>query len=338
MARAAARRRRPSERLQSPISGRVVEECLGVALVGLALLAAIALATYTATDPVFERGLVANRAGVVGATVAALLFRGLGTGAAVLVGAVAVIGVRVMIGRGLPHPASRLWVGSLLLLLSVATLPPLLPQAVADSVGHVGGGALGELLARNERWLVGTWGALLLNGVLLAIGCLSFTGISTSAALAAVARGMGWLGGVLGALAAGLGRAVLTVGRGARGAVFETVAGVRSGVRAVGVWRERRARRARVAAARAPSALEEIAAPHGAEIAGGRRRVRGGEPAIVDHAAERQSGRVQQEAFDFAERGSSGPYTLPDISIFERPPARARSYDRDSLIMNSRIL
>jgi S-DNA-T family DNA segregation ATPase FtsK/SpoIIIE len=316
----------------------VVEECLGVALVGLALLAAIALATYTATDPVFERGLVANRAGVIGATVAALLFRGLGTGAAVLVGAVAVIGARMLIGRGLPHPASRFWVGSLLLLLSVATLPPLLPPAVANSAGHAGGGALGELLAGYQRWLVGTWGALLLNGVLLAIGCLSFTGISSSAALAAVARGVGWLGGALGALAAGLGHAALAVGRGVCGAVLETLVGVRSGIRAVGVWRERRARRARVAAARAPLEGDEVVAAPGAEIAAGRRRARGGERAIVDHAAERQSERVQQEAFDFAERGPSGPYTLPDFSIFEQRPTGARGYDRDSLIMNSRIL
>ena len=342
MARAAARRRGPSERLPAAISGRVLEECLGVALIGLALLAAIALATYTATDPVFERGLVANRAGVIGATVAALLFRGLGTGAAVLVGVVAVIGTRMLIGRGLPHPASRFWVGSLLLLLSVATLPPLLPSAVANSAGHVGGGALGELLAGYQRWLVGIWGALLLNGVLLAIGCLSFTGISTSAALAAFARGVGWLSGALAALAAGLGHAVLAMGRGIRGAALEALVGVRGGIRAVGVWRERRARRARVAAARAPlegdEAGDEAEAASGTEIAGGRRRARSGEPAIVDHAAERQSDRVQQEAFDFAERGPSGPYTLPDFSIFEKRPTGARGYDRDSLIMNSRIL
>ena len=338
MARAAARRRKPSERLSASISGRLLEECLGVALVGLALLAAIALATYTVTDPVFERGLVANRAGLIGAAVADLLFRGLGTGAVVLVGAVAVIGARMLIGRGLPPPASRFWIGSLLLLLSVATLPPLLPPAVSNSAGHVGGGVLGELLAGYQRWLVGIWGALLLNGVLLAIGCLSFTGVSTSAALAVVARGVGWLGGALAALAAGLGHAALAVGRGIRGAAVETLVGVRSGIRAVGVWRERRARRARVAAARAPLEEDEAVAAPGDEIAGGRRRPRGGEPAIVDHAAERQSERVQQEAFDFAERGPSGPYTLPDFSIFEKRPAAARSYDRDSLIMNSRIL
>jgi len=338
MARAAARKRRPSGRLQASISGRVLEECFGVALLGLALLAAIALATYTATDPVFERGLVANRAGVLGAAVAAVLLRGLGTGAAVLVGAVAVIGLRLVIGRGLPPPASRFWVGTLLLLLSAATLPPLLPQAAPAGLGHVAGGALGEFLARNERWLVGMWGALLLNGVLLVIGCLSYTGLSTSAVLSAVARCAGWLGGVLGALAAALGHAALAAMRGARRVVLEAVAGVRSGVRAVGVWRERRARRARVAAARAPRESDAAAGPSGAEITGGRRRARGGEPAIVDHAAERDSERVQQGAFDFVRRGPSGPYALPDTSIFEPPPVGSSTYDRDSLIMNSRIL
>jgi S-DNA-T family DNA segregation ATPase FtsK/SpoIIIE len=337
MARA-ARRGRSAGRLPPSISGRVLEECLGVALLGLALLAAIALATYTATDPVFERGLVANRAGVIGAAVAAMLFRGLGTGAAVLVVAVAAIGLRLVIGRGLPPPASRFWVGTLLLLLPVSTLPALLPPAAAEGFGSIGGGALGGFLARHQRWLVGTWGALLLNGVLLAIGGLSFTGVSTRAALAVVARGAGALGGVLFALLANVGRIALAAWRGARGAVLAALGGIRGGGRAIVVWRERRARRARVAAARAPLEIEAIPVPASAEAAGARRRSRGAEPAIVDHAAVRASERVKQETFDFVERGSSGPYVLPDVSIFQRPPAGSSSYDRDSLIMNSRIL
>ena len=63
----------------------------------------------------------------------------------------------------------------------------------------------------------------------------------------------------------------------------------------------------------------------------------GAGPTIVDHIAERPVGEGVQEAFPFNE-GRSGPYQLPDISVFQRPPEGAHKYDRDSLIMNSRIL
>ena len=103
-----------------------------MALLGVALLAGIALVTHSAADPVLERSLVANRAGVVGATLAALLFRGLGIAAAVLVGALAVLGLRLVIGRGLPPATSRFWLGALLLLVSAATLPSLHPGVLPE--------------------------------------------------------------------------------------------------------------------------------------------------------------------------------------------------------------
>ena len=310
-----------------------------MALLGAALLAGIALATHSAADPVLERSLVANRAGVVGATIAALLFRGLGVAAVVLVGALAVLGLRLVIGRGLPPAASRFWLGALLLLVSAATLPSLHPGAVPEGFGGLQGGALGEFLARNETWLVGTWGALLLNSVLGTIGALSLTGISTGAVLARTARALGWLSGAVAVLVAHLGRGLLNAVAGARRGVLEVAAGVRGGVTAMVVWRERRARRARVAAARAP--VEPSGLPIGEDGAGTalpRRRLGAGEPAIVDHSAERERPTGHQESFDFANGGASGPYTLPDISIFRTPPTGTRGYDRDSLIMNSRIL
>ncbi len=337
MAKTAAQRRRA--RLRQAVSRRVVEECFGVALLGAALLAGIALATHSAMDPVFERSLVENRAGVVGATIAALLFRGLGVAAAVLVGALAVLGARLVVGRGLPPATSRFWLGSVLLLVSAATVPSLYPELAPEGFEGLEGGALGELLARHEVWLVGTWGALLLNAVLGTIGALSLTGISTGAVFAGAARALGWLSGVLAVLVAQLGRGLLNAAAGARHGALEVAAGVRSGVTAVGVWRERRARWSRVAAARAPLESDDLPIASGrgnGELP--RRRLRAGEPAIVDHAIERESSTGRQGSFNFSEAGDTGPYTLPDISVFESPPSGTRGYDRDSLIMNSRIL
>ena len=70
------------------------------------------------------------------------------------------------------------------------------------------------------------------------------------------------------------------------------------------------------------------------------RKLRSGEePDIVDHDEERRSTRKpEQEAFRFNDPGASGPFELPDSSIFSSPPDGERSYDRDSLLMNSKIL
>lgn len=62
-------------------------------------------------------------------------------------------------------------------------------------------------------------------------------------------------------------------------------------------------------------------------------------PHIVNHDRERSAKRKpSQEAFEFNDDGPMGPYRLPDISIFHRPTKVELQFDRDSLLMNSRIL
>jgi S-DNA-T family DNA segregation ATPase FtsK/SpoIIIE len=67
------------------------------------------------------------------------------------------------------------------------------------------------------------------------------------------------------------------------------------------------------------------------------RRVRGAEPDIVDH---RDAGprAPEQETFSFREGQAAGDYEAPSIDIFQDPPDTSKSFDRESLIMNSRIL
>ena len=92
MARAGARRRRAeSSRSESPY-GRLAAESVGLALIAFSALAALALATYSPSDPLFRLTDVANAAGAVGATLAGLLFRTAGFGGVVLVGTAVVVG------------------------------------------------------------------------------------------------------------------------------------------------------------------------------------------------------------------------------------------------------
>jgi len=323
----------------------VLKECGGVALLGAALIAALALATYSQTDAGLEGAEVANRAGMLGALVAALLLRGLGYGSAVLVGAAAFVGMRLILGRPLPALTSRFWVAALLLLASVATLGPILHESFPGRVPPIEGGALGGFLARREAWLLGAWGALLVNAVLFAIGCLSATGISTGAALSAVGVALGWAAAAFAAGTGGLVRTVRAAAVGSKNGLVALASGVQRGFRAIGVWRERRARRARVAAVReaangdeapaeADGASDGVATPRST----GRRR-RGADPTIVDHHAQRMLARTEhQEAFQFDGCGLEEPFQLPDPNAIFRPPTETRSYDRESLIMNSRIL
>ena len=343
MARAVASKRRPASRSRAPISRRIVEECLGFGLLAASLLTILALATYSPADPIFERAEVANRAGVIGAAVAAILFRTLGYASAVLVIASGVIGARLILGRGLPGPTSRFWVSTIALLLSISTLSPIVQQALPFPFSGDEGGIVGAFLAEHERWLMGSWGAVIGNLALAVIGILGATGVSAGALLGRLGMGLGWLGAAVGsvvlALARLLGRGFAALRRG----VAEMIGGLERGSRSIRVWRERRSRRRRVAAeeefANASSDAADsvtLAGERSVERGRGARRAAAG-PTIVDRIAERPRGEGVQETFSFNE-GRSGPYQLPDISVFQRAPEGAHQYDRDSLIMNSRIL
>jgi S-DNA-T family DNA segregation ATPase FtsK/SpoIIIE len=324
---------------------RLASESAGLVLLALALLSALALLTYEPADPVLRWTRVANAAGVVGANLAALLVRALGFGAAVVVAVLAVVGSWLVLGRPLAALPARFWRGAALLLVGVATIGPLLHDVAPSRFPTGGGGALGANLASLEELLLSVWGGLVLSSLLVASGALALTGISAAAALSAMAAG-----------GAAAGHAALRfAGATARGAARTRVA-VERGLLRFQVWRERRARRARVAEMREPELpAQDEEAPHEAEIAvparpappvktaapapGPGRGARGAEPAIVDHATERKASvKPQQEAFVFSEGRSGSPWQPPDLSLFQKPTTSARTYDRESLIMNSRIL
>ncbi|MGH0028644.1 MAG: DNA translocase FtsK 4TM domain-containing protein, partial [Myxococcota bacterium] len=227
MARAATSGRskaRRKEAAAASVGAVLVQECVGLALLGLAMLAALAVYTYDPTDPVLAATPVNNAGGVIGAALASALVRSVGYGALLLIGAVAVVGARLTAGRGLPRLASRFWAGAPLLLAASASLPPLLSQLSPERI-QAEGGWLGSVLVAQESWLLGVWGAVLLNAVLLGIGVLVSTGLSTSRVLAVVGVGIGWLLGGLGAVVQRAGEVALDALSGARRGVVELARG-----------------------------------------------------------------------------------------------------------------
>jgi S-DNA-T family DNA segregation ATPase FtsK/SpoIIIE len=323
-------------------AARAGAEAAGFGLLLTSLVALLALATYDPTDPVFELVPVANRAGVVGATLAGWLFAAVGYGSVVLVASGAWVGGRLCLQMGLPGWRSRFWIASIALLVSTATLPPILHVLSEGRLGSPEGGFVGSNLAGVERLLLSSWGALLVNALIALAGALGLVGISIGTALAAVGGAAHALGTVV-ARGLGVARHGAAQGLAAVGAGLESLwARVGDLGAQIEVWRERRARRERVARHREPEPepAPEPELPLGPKAAPApkARSQRAAVPDIVDHSPQPGAASPEQEAFQFAEDGPSGPFLLPDVSIFARPPEGGRSYDRDSLLMNSRIL
>jgi S-DNA-T family DNA segregation ATPase FtsK/SpoIIIE len=357
VARAASRRSRSGGRGSG--GSHWAGELVGVALIAVAGIAALALATYVPSDPLFRLTDVANGAGALGATLAGLLRRLAGWGGSVLVGVAVTVGARLLLARGMPGP--RFWWGAALLLASLASLPPLLALALPSWSGLSDGGVVGNALAAAQRKLLSVWGALLLDAILAAAGALAILGVPSGRALrfalrllGLAARGLAIAGEALGRLTARILRATLQAMHRAGGlaaaSALAFLGALREAWQQLVVWRARRARRVATAPRVQAEALapgegdaETEASPLAAEPAIAPaprptpRRGRGPEPDIVEHHAER-SRSPEQEAFAFSERTSLGPYQRPDVGIFQQPPDSGRRYDRESLIMNSRIL
>ncbi len=370
MARAAAkpRGRKGGRRVTSQASGSgepvliaAGYEIVGLILIGLSLLATLALATYAPEDPVAEFVGVSNRAGPFGATLAGLLLSGLGAGSVVLVAASAFLGGRLVMSLGFPSLFSRFWIGAALLIPTVAVLPPLLFDLAPETIPWIEPGWLGLRGSRYTALLFGSAGALVLTVLFLTVGVLSLTGISVGATLAALARAGAWVGGW--ALLAGdwiFTRARIVAE--ACSQLMQMVAGrlgrgliqLRDWATSISVRREQRARRMRVQERREPefsfedairtaeetsSPVEVLEAPEKSPEPVARRLRPGEGPDIVDHDEQRRKKRKpEQEAFRFHDSGPNGPFQLPDVSLFAAPPGGPRIYDRDSLLMNSKIL
>jgi len=354
VARAAAKRAR-GKRASSPDEGfltSVGAEAAGLALLFFSLIATLALATHSPLDPVLRLVEVENLLGAFGATVSGGLVRGLGVGSYVLVASCAVVGGRLVLGRGFPPLVSRFWLASVVLMLVGATVPPLIERVAPGSLLAGSGGWLGGRLATAEALLLSPFGALVVNGLLLLVAGLGAIGVSTGQALSAV------------------GMAAAATGRATAAAALFVAAGLRQGLAAVAatveqsltwlkdqpaqlrVWREQRARRERVSDRRGPEIEDGFGEPDPAPVAKrshviepdevttpAPRALRAGEPDIVDHEEERTKQRKpEQEKFEFRDEGPVGPFQLPDVAIFTKPETGERSYDRESLLMNSKIL
>ncbi len=340
-------------------------ELLGLLLIGFALLAMLALWSYSEAG---THGAGSETAGgVVGATTAALLLRFFGSlGGPLVVAGVFLSGGFLLVRRSLRFSA-RFWCSALLLLFALIALPELVgPRAGLPALS---GGALGALLASGERALFSTSGALLLNALVLLVAGFGLFGVAPGAALSALARAAKHTGrAVLRAFASFFAALASGVRRFFGADIPRFYAWLQRGAARVFAVRLFRRRHADTQIA-APAALPPGAARPSQQPAGPgqeaptaqagdapakkggllprafRKGAQGQEaaagraaPDIVEHKPKKPDAPAQ-DTFVFSENTALGPYLTPDAaSVFQAPKGSGRDYDRDSLIMNSRIL
>ncbi len=137
--------------------GRRLRELGGLALIVLALLLAISLATWSVQDPSFSHATntpTRNALGMPGATVADLLTQLFGLAAIALVLPIAIWGWRLVTHRTLRHERLRLlfWVLGALLAAGFAGA---LPRSASWPLPAGLGGVVGDALLRWPAWLTG---------------------------------------------------------------------------------------------------------------------------------------------------------------------------------------
>lgn len=308
-------------------------ELLGLLLVAVALLSALALFSYSPKDASFQLTQVQNEAGAWGASVSSVLVNQVGLGGWVVALALLVCGGRLLFGMSMPRLNSRFFVSGLLLLLSVSTLPELLSQFSIKGPDFFSSGILGETLARFEIKLLSATGALLINTVFLAFSSLGVVGVSPLQAAVMVGR-----------LCKNILDLSLRFGQiGFQRAQLIARWSYKSALRiwsVVQVLKERRARRGRVSTVRQDVEPSKSVVSKEEKFSSPREKKEGSpsDPSIVDHREDRRELEPAQEEFLFREKVQSGPYEFPDMDIFQAGTAKKREYDRESLIMNSRIL
>ncbi len=167
---------------------RRMHEIIGIALLGVAGIAAIALATWSVQDPSLSHATnapVRNMLGLPGAIGADLMMQLLGIGTIAFLFPVAAWGWRLLTHRPLDRERTRLvlWI---LGAVAFAGFASCLPASKAWPLPTGLGGVIGDALLRMPAWL---FGAPLFGAARFTIAIL--IGIAAFAALA-LAAGFGW--------------------------------------------------------------------------------------------------------------------------------------------------
>ncbi|MCX8118862.1 MAG: DNA translocase FtsK 4TM domain-containing protein [Desulfobacterota bacterium] len=294
--------------MEDTVKERLKREIVGIVLIAVALFLLLSLISYHPADPSFFSYAtapreIANWVGIVGAYGSALLFQGVGFPAFLIPLVLGLYAIGYILRWEYKYPLLKLF-GWAIILLTTASLFSLWTKPLQiPPRDFLLGGILGEILSRWLSRYLNLPGATLLLGCLWVLGFVLGTGVSF----------FGLVRGITG----GLGRLADRIG------TIKRMRKERS-ERAQKLVQRRQARKGR-----------------GQEEPPGETETEKETPppvVVVDRSpAHRKRTEVaEQTTFNFGEERRE--FQLPPISLLDAETEKRQKIDRDSLVMNSRIL
>ncbi|OGP76213.1 MAG: hypothetical protein A2V86_03355 [Deltaproteobacteria bacterium RBG_16_49_23] len=297
--------------MEDSIKEKLKREIIGIALIAVAIFLFLSLISYDPSDPSLfsyssQKGKeIHNWMGIVGAYVSGFLFQGFGFPSFLISFVLGFYAFSFILHWEWKYPLIKLG-GWAVILLTTSSLFSLFSLWIKPlriyTQDLLVGGFIGEILSRNLVRYFNLPGATILCAALLILGFVLGTGISFIAVLRRLGSGMARL--------------------------VEKLSTMKM------VRREQTER-----AKKLGKRKQEKAEVKG-EVNGEAR----GEPreappvVVVDRAtpSKKRDEIVEQGAFEFAESGKE--FQLPPISLLDVETEKRQKIDRDSLVMNSRIL
>lgn len=294
--------------MEDTIKERLKREIVGILLIAIAVFLLLSLISYDPADPSFfsytspRTKEIRNWMGIVGAYESALLFQGFGFPSFLIPFILGLYAIGFILRWQWKYPLIKLG-GWVLILLTTSSLFSIWMKPLRIYTQDLlVGGFLGETLSRNLVRYFNLPGATILFVALWILGFVLGTGISFIALLRGLANGAATL--------------------------IEKIGTIKM------VRREQTER-----------AKKLVKRKHGTGEAKGEGKREAKEESretppvvVVDRTApsKKKEEIFEQESFDFGEPGKE--FQLPPISLLEAETEKKQKIDRDSLVMNSRIL
>jgi len=290
--------------IENSIKEKLKREIIGLLLVAMALFLFLSLISYDPADPSFfsyssQKNLaIQNWMGIVGAYVSSLLFHGFGFPSFLIPFVLGFYALSFILRWEWKYPLVK-WGGWFILLIVSSALFSLWMKPIRIYAQDLlVGGLIGEILSRNLVRFFNVPGATILLAMILILGFVLGTGLSFVVALRGLGRGIARLAVKL------------------------------STLKMVRREQSERAKKLVKRKQEKGESREEKKEDH-----------KEPPPVVVVEKSPPSKKRgeiIAQEAFDFAEGRKE--YQLPPISLLEAETEKRQKIDRDSLVMNSRIL
>ncbi len=290
--------------IEDAFKEKLKREIIGVLLVAVAIFLFLSLISYDPADPSFfsyssqKIKTINNWMGVVGAHVSGLLFQGFGFPSFLISFVLGFYAIRFILRWESKYPLVKLGGWGVILLVTSSLFSLWMKPLRIYAQDLLPGGFIGEIISRSLVRYFNLPGATILLVAILILGFVLGTGVSLVVALRALGRGIA--------------------------KAIEKLSTMKMVRKEQSERAKKLGRRKQEKAEIKKEGKEETQEPP---------------PVVVVEKAvppKKREEIIEQEVFEFVE--AKKEYQLPPISLLEAETEKRQKIDRDSLVMNSRIL